>query len=91
MREWHQTHPARPFNAPPGIVTESICTESGKLATAHCASVQPEFFSSATAPRRECDLHSVAGDPGRRGLRTFEDATLRIDEPAPQPPRPPGD
>ena len=90
MREWHKTHPARPFTAPPGVVTESVCTESGKLATPHCASVQREFFSSAAVPSRECDLHSVAGDPGRRGLRTFEDATLRIDEPAPQPPRPPG-
>ncbi|MFQ5600063.1 MAG: penicillin-binding protein 1A [Candidatus Krumholzibacteriia bacterium] len=87
MREYHATRPARPFTAPRGIVDESICTESGKLSTAHCPKVQSELFPERQRPTRECDLHSIRAvdlDPGRC-FRTLDDASMRVDELAPLP------
>ena len=34
------------FDAPPGVVEEMICPDSGQLATAHCKEQKPEYFLS---------------------------------------------
>jgi len=46
-----------PFVQPPGIVEETICLESGMLATSGCDSIAPEVFLPDNFPQEICDLH----------------------------------
>jgi membrane carboxypeptidase/penicillin-binding protein len=80
VRWWTEQRPPRPFSAPDGIVAESICSESGLLATAHCPNVKSELFPDDQRPTRECDLHSVRSidlAPGS-GVRTLEDPSMQV-------------
>ena len=50
------------FDKPDGIVTASICTQSGLLATELCAQdprgvIKTEIFASGTVPKKSCDMH----------------------------------
>ncbi|HLK62717.1 MAG TPA: PBP1A family penicillin-binding protein [Bryobacteraceae bacterium] len=54
LREYHD---AKPFQAPPGIVSESICEDSGKRAGDDCPNTHWEVFISGTQPLSQCDLH----------------------------------
>ena len=50
------------FDKPEGIVTASICTQSGLLATDLCTHdprgvVKTEIFASGTVPKAFCDMH----------------------------------
>lgn len=50
------------FEKPDGIVSASICTQSGLLATELCAQdprgvVRTEMFASGTVPKGYCDMH----------------------------------
>ncbi len=57
--------PYKDFTKPEGIVTASICKESGELAGEYCSSdprgstVYTEYFASGTAPTDTCDVHRV--------------------------------
>jgi membrane carboxypeptidase/penicillin-binding protein len=46
-----------PFPRPPGIVTKTICADSGMLATTKCDSLREEVFLPSNAPQKLCDLH----------------------------------
>jgi penicillin-binding protein 1A len=59
MREYYLTRPAPAFAVPDGIISESICTESGKRATPQCPRVQSEIFLASAPPAGECDLHTL--------------------------------
>jgi penicillin-binding protein 1A len=61
MRQYVATHTGRDFPQPAGIEAAKICVDSGKLATSQCPRVQMEIFTQRTLPKRDCDLHSVAG------------------------------
>jgi penicillin-binding protein 1B len=54
VRPW--IHPQE-FEAPPGIVEEMICPESGQLATARCKGSRPEYFLSESRPDGCCTIH----------------------------------
>ena len=50
------------FDKPDGIVTASICTQSGLLATELCAQdprgvIKTEIFASGIVPKKSCDMH----------------------------------
>ena len=50
------------FDKPDGIVTASICTQSGLLATELCAQdprgvIKTEIFAPGTVPKKSCDMH----------------------------------
>jgi penicillin-binding protein 1A len=50
------------FDKPDGIVTASICTQSGLLPTELCAQdprgvIKSEIFVSGTVPKQSCDMH----------------------------------
>jgi penicillin-binding protein 1B len=51
---------AKPFTAPPGIVSATICDQSGQLAGAMCPNKHTEMFIDGTQPAVECQLHSGA-------------------------------
>jgi penicillin-binding protein 1B len=51
---------AQPFKVPDGIVTQSVCMESGQLATPYCESVRSEVFIDGTQPAVACQLHRAA-------------------------------
>jgi membrane carboxypeptidase/penicillin-binding protein len=93
LREYYATRPARDFAEPGGIVAETVCADSGRLATAYCPRVQSEVFSDRTRPTRECDLHSItsADRDGETLLRDLEDASMQARELAPPPASPASD
>ncbi|UCE02586.1 MAG: PBP1A family penicillin-binding protein [Candidatus Latescibacterota bacterium] len=88
MRGHYATRTAQAFNEPGGILSESVCTDSGKLATPHCPNVQSELFTKQSRPRRECDLHTLrALDYESDGAFTgFEDTEPRAPQPRDRPP-----
>ncbi len=75
LREYYLERPAPAFLEPAGLVSESICTESGKLATPLCPNVQSEYFLPQHRPRQDCDLHTerAMDFESGHGLRSFED------------------
>jgi penicillin-binding protein 1A len=82
MREYYLSRPGPAFPVPDGIISESICTESGKRATPQCPHVQSEIFLASAPPAGECDLHTLRvldleTDTGQR----FEDAEAPRVEP----------
>ncbi len=55
MRPWIQP---QEFDAPPGIVEETICQDSGQLATAQCKERKLEDFLSELRPNGCCTIHN---------------------------------
>jgi penicillin-binding protein 1B len=51
---------AAAFKMPPGVVSEKICSASGRLATEYCPETRQDVFISGTEPTMQCQLHSVA-------------------------------
>jgi penicillin-binding protein 1B len=46
------------FKAPPDIVVETVCKESGQLARASaCPTTQEEYFLAENSPKERCTLH----------------------------------
>lgn len=54
VRPW--TRPEE-FDAPPGVVREMICPDSGQLATAGCKEQRPEYFLLENRPNVHCTIH----------------------------------
>lgn len=70
MKAAHADLPRDPFEAPPGIVDRTICTETGALATDNCPETLEEVFIQGTEPVRHCERHRALEerpDP-RRGI-----------------------
>jgi hypothetical protein len=44
------------------LETASICTETGKLATADCPKIRTALFIPGTAPQENCEGHSRTAD-----------------------------
>ena len=55
VRPWIQP---REFDAPPGVVEETICSDSGQLATARCREQKPEYFLSERRSNGYCTIHN---------------------------------
>jgi penicillin-binding protein 1A len=51
--------PLEYFDKPDGVIADSICTETKKLATEFCPSKELEYFTSKSLPPK-CDLHTSA-------------------------------
>jgi membrane carboxypeptidase/penicillin-binding protein len=81
----------RPFDAPDGIVTAEIDSDTGELATPRCPHVRSEVFIAGTQPVQTCRLHGdghttqVAGwdpvqpQPSSEDVRTV--ANARVTDP----------
>jgi penicillin-binding protein 1B len=50
---------ARNFQPPAGVVSATICPESGELAGPRCPEERTDMFISGTQPAVECSLHSM--------------------------------
>jgi penicillin-binding protein 1A len=62
--------PLEYFAKPDGVLQETICTETKKLATEYCPKTMTEYFTSKTLPGR-CDKHtSSKWREGEEGLGT---------------------
>lgn len=61
MSRLHEDLPAESFTRPNGIVTASVCSQSGKLPIAGLCdahqSVVTEYFAEGTVPTEYCDVH----------------------------------
>lgn len=67
MRDVHQGLPNASFTKPEGIVTESICLDTGCVATSSCARVEKESFAIGTVPKA-CEGHKkliMCADTGK--------------------------
>jgi penicillin-binding protein 1B len=56
MREYHD---AKAFQAPAGIASAKICSDSGLIAGDNCPNIRYEVFVSGTQPTTECEMHSL--------------------------------
>lgn len=61
MSQIHEDLPNESFTRPDGIVTASVCSQSGKLPIAGlcdaCGCVVTEYFAEGTVPTDYCDVH----------------------------------
>ena len=85
VRDYAVTHPSRPFTAPEGIVTESVCADSGKLATPNCPNVVSEIFLERFRPQRECDLHTLRTMDLESSQELDDEPQVRPTQAAPHP------
>lgn len=49
--------PEKEFTKPEGVVTRSVCSETGELATEHCPATESEVFLAKDAPTEPCPKH----------------------------------
>jgi penicillin-binding protein 1B len=47
----------QPFEAPPGVIEETIDPQTGQLATPSCPQNAPEYFIAGSEPTQYCQLH----------------------------------
>lgn len=60
MKSIHEELPNKQFDEPEGILRATVCTISGKLATANCGSnVYSEVFTADNIPTENCEGHSA--------------------------------
>ena len=57
MKEIHSGLEKKRYERPDGIVTATICKESGKLAGENCSKTTSEVFIKGTQPTQKCDAH----------------------------------
>ena len=59
MSRIHEDLPNEPFTKPEGIVTATVCSESGKLPIPGLcdAYLKEEIFADGTVPTENCDMH----------------------------------
>ncbi len=66
MKDLHKDLPNKSFEKPSGVVTASVCKDSGLLATDECKNdsrgsrVYVEYFAKGTAPTDYCSCHVSA-------------------------------
>ncbi|MBO4911391.1 MAG: transglycosylase domain-containing protein [Butyrivibrio sp.] len=59
MEKIHENLDPMHFQAPPGIVTENVCSQSGLLPFEGCGEVISEIFDKDNVPNEICDVHSL--------------------------------
>jgi penicillin-binding protein 1B len=59
---YRQYSNAKPFDAPDGIVTINVDSQTGMAATSACPEKKPEVFIAGTEPVGFCPLHGGKGD-----------------------------
>ena len=59
MEKIHEDLEPMQFTAPPGIVTENVCSQSGLLPFEGCGEVISEIFDKDNVPSEICDVHSL--------------------------------
>lgn len=58
MSRLHENLPNEKFNRPDGIVTASVCAQSGKIPIPGlCGDIRTEYFAEGTQPSESCDIH----------------------------------
>ena len=68
----HQDLPKKEFPVPAGIVTATICLDSGKLATERCSRVVTDIFTEATVPKTSCPLKHLSDGSKREEEGRFK-------------------
>ncbi len=59
MSKIHEELPNQSFNRPAGIVSATVCSQSGRLPVSGLCdgSVKSEYFAEGTVPSESCDVH----------------------------------
>jgi penicillin-binding protein 1B len=78
MRDYHN---AKAFQAPPGIVSAHICSDSGQLAGENCPNLRYEVFVSGSQPLVECEIHGLGAVTLVGGVTADSAATVSKREP----------
>lgn len=58
MKDVHKELPKKRFTKPDGVVTATVCKDSGKIATKECTHKYTEFFTNGNVPKA-CDGHET--------------------------------
>lgn len=61
MENVHKGMSVKEFEEPAGIVKETICTKTGKLASSGCSYKSTEYFISGTEPTKNCNQKHSGG------------------------------
>lgn len=83
MSQIHEGLEYRPFTTPEGIVSTTICTQSGKLAIPNlcnlAGSTLTEYFAQGTQPTEACDVHILGSVCAETGLPAAESCPYKTD------------
>lgn len=58
MKNVHKELTKKRFEKPDGVVTATVCKDSGKIATQECKKTYTEYFTKGTVPK-VCDGHQI--------------------------------
>lgn len=58
MKNVHKNLEKKRFTKPDGVVTATVCKDSGKIATSACTNTYTEYFAKGNVPK-ECDGHET--------------------------------
>lgn len=58
MKSVHKELPKKRFTKPDGVVTATVCKDSGKIATKECTRTYTEYFATGNVPKA-CDGHET--------------------------------
>jgi penicillin-binding protein 1A len=72
MIKAHDTLKVEEFDVPGGIIFQTVCLESGLLATDRCPRIIIDVFTEETVPKEYCDLHPSEGLPDTSGMQLLE-------------------
>ena len=72
MKNIHADLENAEFEEPKGIIKQSVCKTSGKLATESCSAVYTELFTKDNVPKESCEGHSASRICNDSGLLATE-------------------
>lgn len=83
MSQIHAELPNEPFSVPPGIVTATVCSKSGKLPIPGLCDTQgtlkTEYFADGTVPSESCDVHYQGAICQYNGMPACELCPFKIE------------
>jgi penicillin-binding protein 1A len=80
MEEIHIDLPNKTFEKPDGIVTQTVCSRSGKLPIAGLcdSTLTTEYFAEGTVPTETCDVHYSGFICAQSGLIASENCPFKV-------------
>ncbi|MCR5798836.1 MAG: PBP1A family penicillin-binding protein [Lachnospiraceae bacterium] len=81
MSQIHEGMEDRPFTTPPGIVTCTVCSQSGLLPIPGLcdATLKTEYFDEATVPKESCNVHYAGTICAYQHLPASENCPFKVE------------
>ena len=81
MSKIHEELPSESFPVPPGIVTATVCSRSGKLPIEGLCNgtLRTEYFAEGTVPTATCDVHYAGQICQYSNLPAYESCPFKVE------------